>query len=245
MPSCSAAAARKVSPAAITTFEPSAASRAPTLPMVVVLPTPFTPTNSQTVGPVSSERWRSRSKPLSLSFSSPFSASSSCGAVGDAVGLHPGPEVVEEILGGDQTDIGEQEGLFELLPGVLVDLGPPADRAERPGQGVAGLREAIAEPGLDEVELLAFLELLDDGTGDGIAVAQRRLGELRVGGRLELVLSELGLLDDLTRESGCARRWLEEGRVALARDTTRPIPVPTRTSRATARMITKTMSAPA
>ena len=46
--SWSVAAARKVSPAAITTDRPCAVSRAPTLPMVVVLPTPFTPTNNQT-----------------------------------------------------------------------------------------------------------------------------------------------------------------------------------------------------
>jgi hypothetical protein len=51
--SCSAAAARKVSPAAITTVRPSAAWRLPSLPMVVVLPTPLTPTNSQMVAQVS------------------------------------------------------------------------------------------------------------------------------------------------------------------------------------------------
>jgi hypothetical protein len=60
MPSCSAAAARNVSPAAITTLLPSATSRVPSLPMVVVLPTPLTPTNSQTVG-LSAEKARSRS----------------------------------------------------------------------------------------------------------------------------------------------------------------------------------------
>ena len=50
VPSCSAAAARNVSPAAITTLRPSATCCAPTLPIVVVLPTPLTPTNSHTFG---------------------------------------------------------------------------------------------------------------------------------------------------------------------------------------------------
>ena len=48
--SCSAAAARNVSPAAISTRRPSATCWAPTLPIVVVLPTPLTPTNSHTLG---------------------------------------------------------------------------------------------------------------------------------------------------------------------------------------------------
>ncbi len=52
--SCSPAAARNVSPAAITTLIPSARSRAASFPIVVVLPTPFTPTKSHTVGPVPS-----------------------------------------------------------------------------------------------------------------------------------------------------------------------------------------------
>ena len=52
--SCSAAAARKVSPAARRTFLPSAVNRAASLPMVVVLPTPLTPTMSMTEGLVSS-----------------------------------------------------------------------------------------------------------------------------------------------------------------------------------------------
>ena len=49
VPNCSAAAARKVSPAASTSERPSCACCADTLPMVVVLPTPFTPTNNHTL----------------------------------------------------------------------------------------------------------------------------------------------------------------------------------------------------
>ena len=47
---CSIAAARKVSPAASTTDLPSARSLAASLPMVVVLPVPLTPTTSTTCG---------------------------------------------------------------------------------------------------------------------------------------------------------------------------------------------------
>ena len=48
MASCSPAAARKVSPAASRTRVPEVDSRLATLPTVVVLPTPLTPTNSHT-----------------------------------------------------------------------------------------------------------------------------------------------------------------------------------------------------
>ena len=47
---CSTAAARNVSPAAITTFLPAARNWLASLPMVVVLPEPLTPTTSTTCG---------------------------------------------------------------------------------------------------------------------------------------------------------------------------------------------------
>ena len=55
-PSCSAAAARKVSPAQRRTFFPCSRSWWASFPMVVVLPTPFTPTIKITEGLVSSFR---------------------------------------------------------------------------------------------------------------------------------------------------------------------------------------------
>ena len=48
--SCSIAAARKVSPAASITLRPSARNFAASLPMVVVLPEPLTPTTRMTNG---------------------------------------------------------------------------------------------------------------------------------------------------------------------------------------------------
>ena len=65
MVNCSAAAARKVSPAASRVVVPSAVSRLASLPIVVVFPTPLTPTKSQIDGPESSRRARERSAPSS------------------------------------------------------------------------------------------------------------------------------------------------------------------------------------
>ena len=82
--SCSAAAARNVSPAAITTCGPASRCWRATLPMVVVLPTPLTPTNSHTLGGARrrgaverSPRRRCASSALSSSFSRSSSSSGS------------------------------------------------------------------------------------------------------------------------------------------------------------------------
>ena len=65
MVSCSAAAARKVSLAAISTDFPSADRRLANLPMKVVFPEPFTPATSTTVGGVG-ENLSDRSIPARL-----------------------------------------------------------------------------------------------------------------------------------------------------------------------------------
>ena len=72
---CSAAAARKVSPAAINTFRPWAVLAAPTLPIVVVFPTPLTPTNSHTLGDSAASMRNERSAPLSCCFMATRNAS--------------------------------------------------------------------------------------------------------------------------------------------------------------------------
>ena len=86
MASWSAAAARKVSPAASTTPEPASASRLASLPMVVVFPVPLTPTNSHTDGHSPSLRRASdRSKPPIRS------RNSVCSAAFAAMGSPPAP----------------------------------------------------------------------------------------------------------------------------------------------------------
>ncbi len=77
--SCSAAAARNVSPAAISTVTPASCCNAATLPMVVVLPTPLTPTKSHTLGLSGSpgSKCNERSAPRRREVISACSASSS------------------------------------------------------------------------------------------------------------------------------------------------------------------------
>ena len=84
--SCSPAAARKVSPAAIITVRPSAVCCAEIFPMLVVLPAPLTPTISQMFGPsmVASKR-SSRSVETKCALMSWRNASISC--CGDTISL--------------------------------------------------------------------------------------------------------------------------------------------------------------
>ena len=77
-PSCSIAAARKVSAAPSSTFLPSALRLAASLPIVVVLPTPFTPMTRMTDGLV--ERFSSSppaSIPAMISLSRPLTSDAS------------------------------------------------------------------------------------------------------------------------------------------------------------------------
>ena len=81
--SCSAAAARNVSPAARSTVRPSRICWLASLPIVVVFPTPLTPTNIQTFGPPASGSNASvRSDPARReTISASSSSTSPCGSV--------------------------------------------------------------------------------------------------------------------------------------------------------------------
>ncbi len=94
--SCSAAAARKVSAAAITTLRPDAASRWAILPMLVVFPTPFTPTNIHTLG-CPGEKDSDRSAVRSCVDQVGLEEVEQLGGRGDRRLLHPKPEVVEDL----------------------------------------------------------------------------------------------------------------------------------------------------
>ena len=123
MASWSAAAARKVSPAASSTVCPAADWRRASLPMVVVLPTPFTPTNSQTSGwsarpskrnardPTDSSSWRIDA-PRASSRSSPPLISLDCTLARSSSSRTP---VVAD------TDVGPDQRLLQRLPCGLVD----------------------------------------------------------------------------------------------------------------------------
>ena len=167
--SCSAAAARKVSPAARSSDRPSADCRRAILPMVVVFPTPFTPTKSQTLVTPSSSARPTPPAPSS-------DARSACAQGGDHGVGSPQlaradalAKIVEQRRGGGHPDVGPQQGLFEIVPGLIVDGSPapqgpdvprqadpgscPSGRADRPGPMTSAPARIGPSPGrrLDRV----------------------------------------------------------------------------------------------
>src|SRR5918996_954185 len=103
--SCSAAAARKVSAAPSTTCRPPTTSTRASLPVVVVLPVPFTPTTSTTAG-----------RPP-------------CGGAHGASG-HLGAQRLDQLDGHLRAEIGLQEHGLDVLPRLLVQL-TGAEQAEQ------------------------------------------------------------------------------------------------------------------
>ncbi len=64
--------------------------------------------------------------------------------VGDALDLDPGTEALDQLLGRRDADVGGQQGVLDLLPGVLVETVPAeqrqqatAERRLRPGEPLA------------------------------------------------------------------------------------------------------------
>ncbi len=142
------------------------------------------------------------------------------GAVGDALLLDLGPKLVEQLGGRLDADVGADQRLLELVPGLLVDLLAGQDRADVAAEQGAGLAEPVAEPGLDR-----HLGSLDgwwrqrflDGGGQGLVDLDAGLG----GGLLGVDLGlELGLVPgdvvlDRLGHPRRARRRLEQGGVTL------------------------------
>ena len=74
-------------------------------------------------------------------------------------------------------DVGEQQRLLELVPGLVVDRAAAAHRGERPHERGAGLAQPVAEAGrLDDLDLVDDLGLgvLDLGTASASGSALRR-----------------------------------------------------------------------
>jgi len=115
--SWSAAAARNVSAAPSTTVSPSPTSDLASLPQVVVLPVPFTPTTSTTAGRPSC-RWVRSARLASVST---WVSSSVRSMALDLVrgpcplDLDPGPQVGRHLPGGHDPDIGGDQDLFDLV----------------------------------------------------------------------------------------------------------------------------------
>ena len=147
--SWSAAAARNVSAAPSTTVLPSPTSTRASLPQVVVLPVPLTPTTSTTDG-----RSPCLARCSVRSMSGPIMADqvgaqqrADRGRVVRARDLDLGAQLLDQLAGRADAHVGGDEGVFDLLPGLLVELaggkqvqqyGPEALSATWPAGRAAG-----------------------------------------------------------------------------------------------------------
>ena len=104
---------------------------APTLPIVVVLPTPLTPTNSQTFGQPAGpgSKCRPGRRPARRALMSSWSASSSASGSVISLALTRVAQVVEQRVGDPHPDVGPQQRLLELVPRLVGDR--PRGRARR------------------------------------------------------------------------------------------------------------------
>ena len=148
--SWSAAAARKVSAAPSTTSLSSATSTRASLPTVVVLPVPLTPTTRMTAGRPSmrDEAIRAVHRPGRRGRAAPSSqASTSASLVG------AGPSTLTLVRsrstsscrGGD-AEVGGEQGVLDLLPRLLVEAaaGEQGEQALAEGRVAAGQAGAEA-----------------------------------------------------------------------------------------------------
>ena len=142
--SCSTAAARNVSAAPTTTFWPSVWRRCQaSLPIVVVLPVPLTPTTRITVG---SGRMSIVSSPVRAS-----SASSSAEPAGQRLAaderavLGLALEPLDHLGGRAGADVGVDQRLLEPLPGLLVEVALEQRRLHLGRERLAGLAHRAAQ----------------------------------------------------------------------------------------------------
>ena len=89
--------------------------------MVVVLPTPFTPTNSHTFG-LPRSKCSVAVEPDEPLLHLGLQGVEQLLAVGDALVLDPAREGVEQLGGRPDADVGADQRLLELVPGLVVDL---------------------------------------------------------------------------------------------------------------------------
>ncbi len=118
------AAARKVSAAPSTTLRPSATSTRASLPVVVVLPVPLTPTTRITPGrpsAPSSRRARSRVGSTRASSSSRSRARAPATSETPSTRVRRCSAATSSCVGPD-AEVGGEQGLLDLVPGVLVEL---------------------------------------------------------------------------------------------------------------------------
>ena len=132
--SCSSAAARNVSAAPTSTERPCSRSLRASLPIVVVLPVPFTPTTRITLGfAAERERRRLAEQRLDLLDERVLEVAR------DAARL----ESPDELGGRRHADVAADERLLEPLPRLVVGR-VEAGRRELGGERPAALRERLA-----------------------------------------------------------------------------------------------------
>ena len=123
--SWSAAAARKVSAAPRTTSLSSATSTRASLPTVVVLPVPLTPTTSTTAGRPSTRALATRAVERGVDEPQQVLAQPAAdrGLVGRALDLDLGPQRCRRARSCLDPEVGGDEGVLDLLPRLLVEAG--------------------------------------------------------------------------------------------------------------------------
>ena len=136
--SCSTAAARKVSPAASITARRSSRQRRASLPMVVVLPTPLTPTISTTNGclPRDVERLLDRLQQRDQLLAQ---RGEQRVGIGELALVHALAQVLDQLGAGLDADVGGDQGGFELVEQGVVEHGVAREqRAEAAREAAAG-----------------------------------------------------------------------------------------------------------
>ena len=147
--SWSAAAARKVSAAPSTTRRPSATRTRASLPTVVVLPVPLTPTTSSTDGLVVVRQRPDRAVQVGLQLGDQDLAQHGAGVgLGAHAGRWPcvGAQRGDHRLGDDRTEVGDQQGVLDVLPGVLVEVTAAEQAEHAAAERVLRLGQPSAQP---------------------------------------------------------------------------------------------------
>ena len=179
--SCSMAAARKVSPAASITLWPSSRRRRASLPMVVVLPEPLTPTTRITNGRCAASMRSGCAQGARISTMLARSAAIRARDVGELLARDARAQSVEDVLGRLDADVRAEQARLELLEDLRIDLAAAEQVGQIVGEpGVAAI-EAAAQA-LEEAGPLVGGAGLSDGVGgtwQRIVAGQQKVGRPR------------------------------------------------------------------
>ena len=195
-------------PAASTTLLPASLCCAASLPIVVVLPTPLTPTNIHTVSSPSLSAGRVTCRDSSIAAISSRNNATTPSAESTFSSRGAPLHLVEQLLGGVEAHVGEQQRLLEVVPRRLLD--PVAgDAAHVARERSAGAAEPVAQA------------RLDDWFGDG-RFGDRRFGYGRLGRRRRRRPRRLARPVPASRRSwsrvGGRQRWRSRHAAQVVRD---------------------------